>query len=217
MLSALGALSAPDRWAVAAFVVPRQYGRGQVIVREGERADYVPLVASGRVKVVRTAPAGHEILLTVAGPGDPVGVLTGLTLDPSLASVRAIEPTTCLLVPRRLLLPLVERYPGFARDVLVGVGRLRTALMERAPELMGGRVERRFARLFLRLARTQGRPERGGVRIGVRLSRRDLAGLTGTTVETCIRLMRRWHLHRIVRTDARGFFVCDLSRLQRLA
>lgn len=217
VVSALGVLPPPDRWDVAAFVQPREYRRGELVVREGERADFVPLVARGRVKVFRTAAAGLEIFLTEAGPGDPVGVLTGLESGPSLASVRAVEPAACLLVPRRLLASLVERYPAFGREVLLGVGRLRAALMERAPELMGGRVETRFARLFLRLARTVGRPERSGVRIAVPLSRRELAGLTGTSVETCIRLMRRWHRRRVVRTEGDGFFVHDVTRLKKLA
>lgn len=217
VLAALAVLPREERWDVAAFVRVRHYERGEAVVNEGERSDFVPLVARGRVKVSRTAAAGHEILLTEAGPGDPVGVLTGLDDGASLVSVRAVEPATCLLVLRRLLVPLVERYPKFAQDVLVGVGRLRAALMTRAPELMGGRVETRFARLFLRLAHSMGRPEGRGVRIAMPLSRRELAGLTGTTIETCIRLMRRWHRQRVVRTDARGFLVRDVARLKKLA
>ena len=49
------------------------------------------------------------------------------------------------------------------------------------------------------------------------LSRQDLADLTGTTIETCIRIMSRWGKEGTVRTEKEGFVLLDRSALEKLA
>jgi len=44
----------------------------------------------------------------------------------------------------------------------------------------------------------------------------DLADLTGTTIETCIRLMSRWGKESIVATEKEGFRLLDREALERL-
>jgi CRP/FNR family transcriptional regulator len=87
----------------------------------------------------------------------------------------------------------------------------------RLAELTGGRIEPRFARLFVKLANEMGRPERGGIFIPLPLSRQELADMTGTTIETCIRIMSRWGKENIVRTEKDGFVVVGRQELTQLA
>ena len=90
-------------------------------------------------------------------------------------------------------------------------------LTNRLAELTGGRIEPRFARLFLKLATEMGRAERGGTFIPLALSRQELADMTGTTIETCIRIMSRWNKEDVVRTEKDGFVVLDRAELERIA
>jgi len=122
-----------------------------------------------------------------------------------------------LLVPRREFFSLLEQHPTLVRGLLSGLTHRLAELAFRLAELTGGRVEPRFARLFLKLAQEQGRQERGGIFIPVALSRQDLADMTGTTIETSIRIMSRWGKHRIVLTEKDGFVVIDKSELETLA
>ena len=62
-----------------------------------------------------------------------------------------------------------------------------------------------------------GRPERGGTFIPLSLSRQELADMTGTTIETCIRIMSRWGKEEIVRTEKDGFVVLSGSELEAMA
>jgi CRP/FNR family transcriptional regulator len=48
------------------------------------------------------------------------------------------------------------------------------------------------------------------------LSRQELADLTGTTIETCIRIMSRWSKEGVVTTEREGFVVSDPAALERL-
>lgn len=78
-------------------------------------------------------------------------------------------------------------------------------------------METRFAHLFLKLADRMGRPSPDGTFIPMPLSRQELADLTGTTLETCIRIMSRWGKESVVRTEKDGFNLLDRRTLERLA
>ena len=80
-----------------------------------------------------------------------------------------------------------------------------------------GDVEPRLARLFLKLADENGQPHADGVFIPLPLSRQEVADLTGTTIETTIRIMSRWGKQGVVRTEKDGFVVVDRAALEDLA
>jgi CRP-like cAMP-binding protein len=90
-------------------------------------------------------------------------------------------------------------------------------LTNRLAELSGTRIEPRFARLFLKLAGEMGRQERGGTFVPLALSRQELADMTGTTIETAIRIMSRWGKEEIVRTEKDGFVILDRRTLEATA
>jgi CRP/FNR family transcriptional regulator len=71
--------------------------------------------------------------------------------------------------------------------------------------------------LFLKLSGEMGRAERGGVFIPLVLSRQELADMTGTTIETGIRIMSRWGKEEVVRTEKDGFVVLDRQTLEAMA
>ena len=210
-------LSADDQKRLAAVSLAKSYEKGETIFTEGEAPDFLVTIASGRVKVVKTIPSGKEIILEIFGPGDPVGAVVAYEGRPYPASAVAIEHSVCLLVRRGEFFSLFERHPSFVRGFLTGMAQRIVELTRRIPEVAGGRVETRFAHLFLKLADRMGRPQAGGRFVPMPLSRQELADLTGTTIETCIRIMSRWGKEGVVATERDGFLVKDAAALERLA
>jgi CRP/FNR family transcriptional regulator len=90
-------------------------------------------------------------------------------------------------------------------------------LTTRLAELTGGRIEARFARLFVKLADQLGKPGGQGTFIPLTLTRQELADLVGTTIETAIRVMSRWHKDEVLLTEGDGFRLIDRRALESLA
>ena len=88
--------------------------------------------------------------------------------------------------------------------LFAGVGGAAVGILDE-PAAGRGLVLALFARFFLKLADNSGRPDRGGTFIAMPLSRQELADLTGTTIETAIRIMSRWGKQNIVHTEKDGF------------
>lgn len=209
-------LSGEDQRRLAAVSLARFYEKGETIFHEGDAPDFLVTIASGRVKVVKLIPSGKEIILEIFGPGDPVGAVVAYEGRPYPASAVAIERVECILVRRSEFFALFERHPSFVRGFLTGMAQRIVELTRRIPEVAGGRVETRFARLFLKLADRMGEA-RGEARfVRMPLSRQELADLTGTTIETCIRIMSRWGKEGVVTTERDGFVVTDRRTLERL-
>ena len=210
-------LTPADRRTVAEVSRVQQFGKGELIFEQESPSEAFYAITAGRVKIYKMRPSGKDLILEIFGPGDPLGAVAVYMDRPFPASAMALEDTTCVIIPRAAFFHLLESNPSLVRGFLLGMTTRLVELTNRLAELTGGRIEPRFARLFLKLASETGRAERGGTFIPFGLSRQELADMTGTTVETCIRIMSRWNKDAIVRTEKDGFVIVDRPGLERIA
>jgi len=210
-------LTEDDRRSVAAAATLRDYEKGTMIFEQDSPSDAFYAIDRGRVKVFKMMPSGKDIILEVFGPGDPLGALATYMERPFPAGAAALEDTTCIVIPRTKFFKLLEESPTLVRGLLAGLTMRLVELTNRLAELTGGRIEPRLARLFLKLATQMGTPRDGGVFIPLALSRQELADLTGTTIETCIRIMSRWSKERVLLTGPDGFTIVNLVALEEIA
>ena len=206
-----------DRQHLASVSRLKTYARGDRIFGEGDPSEFFSVVVSGRVKIVKMTPAGKDVILEIFATGDPFGAVAAYEGRPFPASAIALEDTVCLLTPRGDFFSLLEQHTSLVRGLLLGLTQRLVELTNRLAEMTGGRVEARFARLFLKLSDNIGRPSQEGVIIPMPLSRQELADLTGTTIETCIRIMSRWNKDDVLRTEKDGFVIVDRVALEALA
>lgn len=206
-----------DRERIAAVSQVRSYERGDVVFDEGDASDFFYIVVTGRVKVFKHGPGGNDIIHEMFGPGGPLGAVAAYESRPYPASAAALEPSTCLLIPRASFFQLLEAHPTLVRGLLGSLSLRLVELTTRLAELTGGRVDARFARLFLKMADQLGRPDRGGLFVALPLSRQELADMTGTTIETAIRIMSRWGKEDILRTEKDGFVILKREELEAIA
>jgi CRP/FNR family transcriptional regulator len=210
-------LSPADRRIVADVASVRVYPKGEMIFEQDAPSDAFYAIVSGRVKIFKMMPSGKDLILEVFGPGDPLGALATYMERPFPASASALEDTTCILIPRPAFFRLLEQHPTLVRGLLAGLTVRLVELTNRLAELTGGRIEPRLARLLLKLGGEMGRQERGGTFIPLSLSRQELADMTGTTIETCIRIMSRWGKESVVLTEKDGFVIANRPALENIA
>jgi CRP/FNR family transcriptional regulator, nitrogen oxide reductase regulator len=210
-------LSGDDRARLTEVSVLRSYDKGDALFSEGDASDFLFTIVKGRAKVVKLLPSGKEVILEIFGPGDPIGAVVAYEGRPYPATALALEPTLCLLVRRAPFFALLEGHPSLVRSFILGLTSRIVELTRRIPEVAGGRVETRFAHLFLKLAEKMGAARSEGTFIPMPLTRQDLADLTGTTIETCIRIMSRWGKEGVVQTERDGFVIPDRRALEKLA
>src|SRR3954451_7047611 len=210
-------LKPDDLQRLASVAALRGFERGAALFSEGDASDLLYTVVTGRVKVFKSTPRGTDVILELFGPGDPVGAVAVYESRPYPASAIALEPTSCVLIPRQAFFALLETRPTLVRGLLVGLTHRLVELTNRLAELSGGRIEGRMARFFLKLGTDMGQRRDDGLFIALVLSRQELADMIGTTIETAIRIMSRWGKDDIVRTEKDGFLVVNREALEGMA
>ena len=213
----LGDLREPAREALLAIAQPRRVHRGETVVAAGRKPEGFFIVRSGRLKMWRGTAAGRNLILTLAGPGERIGVSSALSGEPATASWEAVSDSELLEVRRQDFYALLARRPDLLSDLVPWLTRNLVECRNCLVETSCSRVESRFAALFLALAETTGRVADGVQRIAQPLSRQELADLTGTTLETAIRVMTRWSREGVVATRPDGFLLLDRPRLEALS
>jgi CRP/FNR family transcriptional regulator len=210
-------LSEEDREHLAAAATVERFDKGEAVFHEGDPAQDFFTLVRGRVKVYKVMPNGRVVILEILGPGDPVGAVAVYESLAYPATAEAMEETLCIRISKDPFFQLLETRPSLARGLLKAMTHRIVVLANRFADHAAGKVETRFARLFLKLASEMGRAEAEGVFIPMSLSRQELADLMGTTVETSIRIMSRWGKEGVVQTEKSGFLVTDRSALEQIS
>ncbi len=109
----LAALKPKDREKVLWSARQRTYAAGEVVIREGDSALNLFLIASGNARVEAD---GHE--LAPLGPGQFFGELGILQEHPRTATVTAIDELTCVLIPAWEFRSLLNDHPEMAVPML---------------------------------------------------------------------------------------------------
>src|SRR6266480_2863222 len=106
---------------------------GEMIVREGDRADSLYLILSGKVKVFLGEQGAKEILLDVKGPGQYFGEMM-LDDKPRSASVMSLQPSKLAEISGADFKAVLLKHPETALHLIRNLIRMTRVLNDRARE-----------------------------------------------------------------------------------
>ena len=193
------------------------YHREAYIFFEGDAPENLYVVWMGRVKLVRHSVDGRDVVLDVLGPGRLLGEVAVFEGRSYSQTAQAMEEVAAIAIARNDYLDLLQRYPTLALAVINELGRRLRVANDLVQSLAVDRVEQRIARALLRLAMYNGTPTKDGLMIQMRLTRQDLADMTGTTVETAIRIMSRFRKQGWITTQRGRVIIKQPDQLNQVA
>jgi CRP-like cAMP-binding protein len=190
------------------------YRARDYVFMEGDASHWLCVVRTGRVKIVRHSRTGKDVVLEILGPGEVFGGVAVIEKRPYPAAAQAIEPTVVVKLPREAIVALTERYPSVVRELALTIGRRLRAAHDSVKALAVDPVEARLAATLLRLAEREGARGPRGLTLPFHLTRQSLADMTGTTVETAIRVVSRWLKDGLLRDEAGHLVLTDVPALR---
>jgi class 3 adenylate cyclase len=105
-------------------------GVGEILFEKGASGDSLYIVETGQLEIFI-----GDARLDVAGPGESLGEMSLFTDEPRAASVRALEPTQLIELPRRAFRDVIERQPlamiGLLRDL---AGKVKSSIRVRVEQ-----------------------------------------------------------------------------------
>lgn len=183
---------------------------------EGDEAEYLYLVAMGKVKLIRDTDSGREVLLDILRGGEYFGAL--MVFGGRVYTETAVAQTDCciLQISSDDFENILSDYPDVTRKVLEVVSQRLAEAQDIVKQLSAYTVEQRIASALLRLAGKLGESHGKDVLIQLPFSRQDLAAMTGSTMETVSRVMSRFGEAGVVKSGRKWVTIIDAKRLEEL-
>ena len=213
----LSLLSPGDWEKVKNLFVEKRFGKDDYIFFEGDPSSWLGVILEGRVKIIKHSGAGKDVVLDVISPGEMLGEAAASNGKPYPATAQAMEPTVVASIYREDFLRLLKQYPALALGLIEELGRRLREAQETIKSMAVERVERRIARILLKLAATTGSSSEEGIVIELPLTRQDIAEMAGTTVETTIRTMSKFRKKGLVQTKRGRVMILEPHQLVKIA
>ena len=198
-----------DELLTGARLVPLH--RGQALSETCELA----FVIEGVVKVIRRVSKDRETILRLVETG---GLLLDSGTGEPISFVAFSDNARVLLLAARDVKNVLAKSSMASATLLAEVRRVYFEVRDLAGDLTVTPLPRRIAWILARLGRRFGIEEADGTRfIPLPLSRQDIADLSGTTLETAIRVMSRLRREEVVKSARNGIAIKNPDRIERIA
>jgi CRP/FNR family transcriptional regulator, cyclic AMP receptor protein len=174
-------LSLEELTQFAGYMHERTFSAGASFLTLGQPGEAIYVLLTGSVKVSTIRPDGTEVILAVLGAGEVVGEMSLADSLGRSADVTTLEETTLLWMDRTAFRSGVVESPVLARNLAEILSRRLRLANANLLSLAALDVPGRVASQILALAREYGEQRPEGLRIPMRLTQADLAGLVGAS------------------------------------
>ena len=173
------------------IIIEKHFRKNEVILLEEDTPNFMYIVFSGKVKVVKISVDGKEQIVAMHKKGDFFGEMSILDGKTRSATVIAMEEMDVGLIHRNDFQRLLGNNKVVREIVAILCSRLRDALLM-LKVLSFADAEQRVRAILTHLSEQYGVREQRGTLINVTLTHKDIAGYASVSRETVTRLIGRF-------------------------
>jgi CRP-like cAMP-binding protein/CheY-like chemotaxis protein len=186
------------------------------IMLEGDKVAAGFLVLSGRVALVKSSESGRDLAVELMAPGDSLALAAAASSEHCLVAARAQIDSTVLWIPRSRLMLAFDECPElsrtFLRELFLRLGSSHDLARSLAHDSVEIRVAAALSTLVPRFGVGQAVP------FTLKMTRQELADITGSTSETVIRTTKAMERAGLLDLSRAGRIrVLNLERLRGMA
>lgn len=165
----------------------RVFNENEEVFSEGEPATFLPIVLSGKVKMIHFLEPGKDMIIGIFQNGEMFAVPPVFDGKTYPSTAVAMEITELALIERSEFLILLRESSEFSFSVIDWMSEMLREKTATIQNLATASPEHRVGNVLLKLAERDA--PNGSVQISLR--REDIAKIAGLTTETTIRVVRK--------------------------
>jgi len=194
------------------------YEKGQILFAQGQQSRGVFLLVEGLVKLSLASSDGNSLILGFSGPETILGLAATVLDETHVTSAQAVAPTTAVVLPRDIVLRLVQENTTLAFEAVEMLSAERYDLLDHLSAIgLSKSASQRLAGFLVRLR--QDSPDHDDS-VHIRLAgvtQDDLAHMLGVSRETTSRLLSRFRKRHVLQWERSTLLIRDWRALRRLA
>jgi CRP/FNR family transcriptional regulator len=188
-------LSSENLEAVADVCTVKSLEKGEMLFREGDKAEGFYVLQTGAISVFKITPDGREQIICVFRPPESFAEVTLATLEAYPANGIALDNSKVILVQRAGFRDLICRKPELSLHMLASMSLHLKHLVQTLQDYKGRQIEGRLADwLFKHLPP-------GATVFELPVTKKNLAGQLGVTSETLSRTFARFRDEGLIRVE----------------
>lgn len=207
----------PEWWPfISHFKSVYQYKAGEAIIRENDPVKGIFFIYDGKVKVHKQWENNKSYIVRLAKSGDILGHrgYGGELYYP--VSATALENSRICFIPNDLFHRLLKTNNALTYKLLMFYAHELQTAERRMRNLAHMSVKNRIADALLMIKEAYGTAD-DGTTLNLRLTRKDLAAVAGTTYETVIRSLNKLAGEKAVAVNGKAIQLLDETALQNLS
>lgn len=189
------------------------FEKGSTLYSEGSPRQYIYCILSGTAIQKRGIPGKVPIVVSTVGPGQVLGLLSFESEQPYLLTSEALSELETVRIPVATVKQLWKSNPQLAYRVANWLMLQLEDTYRAISESGFSRVDKRIFQALLNLSKPSG-PRGEALQIDFPLTRREIAELSHTTVETSIRTMKRWEHLGWITTERKRITISSPNSLR---
>jgi CRP-like cAMP-binding protein len=191
------------------------------VLEEGDRVtDFGESIVRVESGLLKLAVSSEERSLAVAlfGPNDTICAPLYHSWESDLYYIQAQEQTEIRVIPQAAVLKAAAENPQFSAALMRQLSWATWQLMNTISMLSFYNLPQRVSQVLVNLAAMFGRPgDKGGIKLGLRLTQEELAELAGARRETLSTVLQDFREDDILDLRYARIDIKDFDALQKLA
>jgi CRP-like cAMP-binding protein len=215
--SILEGLPEKDMEALKSKMVSYKFKKGKMIFSEGTYPSGIFYLKKGKVKKYKTDRDGREHIIYVCNSGELLGYPALLSEETYSDSATALEDSELEFIPKDAFFKILEKSPILSTRLLKNLSHEFAVLENSIINFAQKSVRERLALSLLILKEKFRDKSNPNASVEITLSREDLSNVTGTVVETLVRLLHDFKEEGLIETEGRKIRILDAQKLVKVA
>lgn len=194
--------------------VVNKYKRKQLIFQEGNYPHYLYYVQKGKVKGYKRNDEGKELTVVLYGEGDFIGFTALFESGTYHVTTEALENCEIVLIPKEDFFKRIKSHPGIAMEFIRMLAKNNNQKAEQMVQLAYNSLRKRTAGALL-LLQEKFKPV-SVEKFIIRITREELAHLSGTTTESLIRTLSDFKAEHLISITSGDITILDEDGLKNI-
>lgn len=194
-----------------------EYPSDKFMFLQGDPAHNFYILAKGSIKLFQTTLEGNQVVLHYLKAGEAFGIIAVLREIDYPVTAQVVKDCVVYAWSHNIIKSWIFKEPQIAINSIRILSNHIFEFQNRIRELATEKVEQRVARALLRLAQQSGKKTQTGVQITLKLTRQDIAEMTGTTMFSVSRMMHKWEEMGIINSSSEFIVILIPHELVKLA
>jgi CRP-like cAMP-binding protein len=171
------------------IMYPKKMETGNYLFWEGDAADYLYFIRSGRVKLLKSTEDGKDMIMSIMQKGDLIMEMGGFNESQHQYSAELLTDTEVGVIQRKDLEILLYRHGDFAIEFMSWMSLMHRMTQSKFRDLLLYGKTGALASTLIRLTNSFGIATPDGIRIDMKLTNSELADIIGATRESVNRML----------------------------